>query len=120
MAIIVVGGHSRNVGKTSVAAGVIAAFPELDWTALKITQYGHGICSRDGQPCECAPREHPFAVEEERSRTNGTDSARLLAAGARRAYWVRARAGQLDQAMPALLPVIRSSRFAIIESNSIL
>ena len=32
--LVVVGGHSRNVGKTSVAAGLIAATRELGWTAL--------------------------------------------------------------------------------------
>jgi hypothetical protein len=45
MSIIVIGGHSRSVGKTSVVAGLISALPDFRWTALKITQYGHGICS---------------------------------------------------------------------------
>ena len=45
MAIVVVGGHSRNVGKTSVVAGLIAALPEFHFAAMKITQYGHGICA---------------------------------------------------------------------------
>ncbi len=48
MAIVVVGGHSRNVGKTSVVAGLIAALPEFQFAAMKITQYGHGICAADG------------------------------------------------------------------------
>jgi len=43
VSLVVVGGHSRNVGKTSVVAGLIAALQELDWTAVKITQYGHGV-----------------------------------------------------------------------------
>ena len=46
MALVVVGGHSRNVGKTSVVAGLIAALPEFKWTAMKITQYGHNVCSQ--------------------------------------------------------------------------
>src|SRR6266436_1909073 len=37
MAIIVVGGHTRNIGKTSVVAGLIAALPEMHWTAFKVT-----------------------------------------------------------------------------------
>ena len=57
MALIVVGGHSRSVGKTSVVAGIIAALPEMHWTAAKITQYGHGICSANGRTCDCAVRE---------------------------------------------------------------
>ena len=39
MAIVVVGGHTRNIGKTSVVAGLISALREFNWTALKITQY---------------------------------------------------------------------------------
>ena len=49
MALIVIGGHSRGVGKTSVVAGLIAALPEYNWMAMKITQYRHGICSKDGE-----------------------------------------------------------------------
>ena len=41
--LIVVGGHTRNIGKTSVVAGLIQALPQFDWTAMKITQFGHGI-----------------------------------------------------------------------------
>ncbi len=46
MAIVVVGGHSRSVGKTSVVANLIARLPQLNWTACKITQFGHGFCTR--------------------------------------------------------------------------
>ena len=35
--IVAVGGHSRNVGKTSVAAGLIYAFRKYSWTAIKIS-----------------------------------------------------------------------------------
>jgi len=102
MAIIVVGGHSRSVGKTSVVAGLIAALPELHWTAMKITQYGHGICSADGQPCECATDDHSWAVTEERDHSGESDSSRFLVAGAARSLWVRTRQGMLAEAMPRL------------------
>ena len=69
MSLIVIGGHSRNVGKTSVVAGLIAALPEYNWTAFKITQYGHGICSKDGQPCDCVTDDHSWAVSEEKDRS---------------------------------------------------
>jgi hypothetical protein len=120
--LVVVGGHTRNIGKTSVVAGLIAALPDLRWTAVKITQYGHGVCSSEGVACECAVQdpEHPYAVTEEQDRTSGTDSSRFLAAGAQRAYWVRTAAGQLGHALPALRGIFESSTHAIVESNSIL
>jgi hypothetical protein len=120
--LVVVGGHTRNIGKTSVVAGLIAALPELNWTAIKITQHGHGVCSNDGQPCECAitDSEHPCAISEETDRTSGTDSSRYLAAGAQRSYWVRTAVGQLAYAVPVIRGILEASPHVIIESNSIL
>ena len=89
MAIVVVGGHSRNIGKTSVVASLIARLPEYLWTAFKITQYGHGFCTADGEPCDCQTDDHTLAISAERNPTRGTDTARFLASGARRSMWVR-------------------------------
>ncbi len=124
LGIVVVGGHTRNIGKTSVVAGLIAAMPERHWTAVKITQFGHGVCSANGEPCECETADHTIAIsrehDDERSRTSGTDSARYLAAGAVRAYWVRTRQGQLVEAMPRLRKLLAEAENVIIESNSVL
>jgi hypothetical protein len=118
--VVVVGGHSRNIGKTSVAAALIAAFPELGWTAMKITQFGHGICSANGRECSCAIDEHAYAIMEERNREGRTDTSRFLVSGARRSLWVRTKQGRLALAMPELETFFRTDPFVIIESNSIL
>lgn len=120
MAIVVVGGHTRNIGKTSVVAGLIAAMPELEWTAFKVTQFGHGICSANGEPCDCETDAHTVAVTEEHFADSGTDSARFLAAGAVRSFWVRTRQGQLAEAMPRVRKELALARNAILESNSII
>ena len=120
MAVVVVGGHTRNIGKTSVVAGLIAALPEMRWTAVKITQYGHGICSANGEPCDCATADHTIAVTEERHRDSGTDSSRYLAAGAERSFWVRTQQGELHEAMPKVRRLIEGAGNIIIESNSVL
>jgi hypothetical protein len=121
MAIVVVGGHTRNIGKTSVVAGLIAAIPEMHWTAFKITQFGHGMCSANGEPCDCETAEHTVAVSEERVGGDAkTDSGRYLAAGAVRSFWVRTRAGDLSEAMPRIRKEIERAENAVIESNSIM
>ena len=121
MAIVVVGGHTRNIGKTSVVAGLIAAMPEMHWTAFKITQFGHGMCSANGEPCDCETAEHTVAVTEERAgRDSTTDSGRYLAAGAARSFWVRTRQGDLSEAMPQIRKEIALAENVVIESNSIL
>ncbi len=122
--VVVVGGHTRNIGKTSVVAGLIAALPEQRWTAIKITQFGHGVCSANGEPCDCETADHTIAISEEREFASGTDSSRYLAAGAVKSFWVRTRQGQLAEAMPRIRQLIAAADDAgsavIVESNSVL
>jgi hypothetical protein len=122
MKIVVIGGQSRNVGKTSLACGVIAGMPERDWTALKITQFGHGFCARDGKQCDCAAGspEHPYALQRELNAEGQTDTARLLRAGAREVYWLRVLEGRLQDALPLASKRWRSEANVLIESNSVL
>ncbi|MFZ0480821.1 MAG: hypothetical protein WAL71_16900 [Terriglobales bacterium] len=120
MPIIVIGGHTRSVGKTSVVAGLIAALRDRHWTALKITQYGHGVCSANGAPCDCATGDHSWAVTEERDRSGESDTSRFLVAGADHSWWVRAEQGRLAEAMPRVRTILASAGNTIIESNSIL
>ena len=118
--LVVVGGHSRNIGKTSVVAGLISKLRSSQWTAVKITQYGHGVCSHAGEACGCETEpDHPFALTEE-YEPSGTDSGRFLAAGAARSFWLRTPMGELARAQTTLRKIIRQSENAILESNSVL
>lgn len=120
--LLVVGGHSRNIGKTSLACSILAATPELEWTAVKIAQFGHGICAVDGKECGCAVEDpvHPFAIAEEREGEGHADTQRMLAAGARRVLWARAPQGRLGEAVGALERQIRDAPNVLFESNSAL
>ncbi len=120
MPILVIGGHTRNIGKTSVVAGLIAALPTFHWTALKITQYGHGICSANGETCDCATADHSLAVSEEKDRSGDSDTSRFLLAGADHSWWIRTQQGHLAEAMPRIRKILATTQNAIIESNSIL
>lgn len=118
--LVVVGGHSRNIGKTSVVAGIIRKLRDRQWTAVKVTQYGHGICSKNDEACGCeAEPEHPFALTEE-FEPSDTDSGRFLAAGAARSFWLRAPAGELARAAETLRKILDSGENTILESNSVL
>ncbi len=70
--VIVVGGHTRSIGKTQLVCDVISAFPQANWIAGKITQYGHGVCARNGENCDCAPDEHVCAINWEVRADTGT------------------------------------------------
>src|SRR5207302_20889 len=97
-----------------------SALREFDWTAVKITQYGHGICSANGEACDCATGNHSWSISEERDRSGESDTSRFLVAGAPRAFWVRTEQGRLAEAMPSLRQRIEGAGNVIIESNSVL
>jgi hypothetical protein len=120
VALVVIGGHSRSVGKTSVVAGLISALPEFEWTAAKITQFGHGVCAANGEACDCATGDHSWAISEERDRSNESDTSRFLVAGAKKVFWVRTEQGRLAEAMPSFRSRLEGARNIILESNSVL
>lgn len=117
--LVVVGGHSRNIGKTAVVAGLIRKLRDRHWTAVKITQYGHGVCAHKNEACGCeAEPDHPFALSEE-YEPGSTDSGRFLAAGAARSFWLRTPAGELARAAGTLCKILDRSENVIVESNSV-
>jgi len=99
---------------------LISAFPEAAWTAVKITQYGHGVCSIHGEHCGCAPDEDTVALDEEHDRNNRTDTSRFLVAGAARALWMRCKHGRLAEAMPQLRDALQGAGNVLLESNTVL
>ncbi|MGA2752439.1 MAG: hypothetical protein ABSE53_01630 [Terracidiphilus sp.] len=110
MAIIVVGGGGRGAGKTALVCGLMRALPEISWTAIKVTTHEHG-------------KETP--IWEETEPGLGSDTARYLAAGARRAFLVTAGEDALGPIVQQILwqclpPVGASPVGAIFESNSVL
>jgi muconolactone delta-isomerase len=118
MAIVVIGGQSRNIGKTSVVCALISAMPERRWTAIKITQCKHDATT--SEPCDCQFAGQPTAVSEEVDAATATDSSRYLAAGAVRSLWVRVGKGQLAEAMPRIRAEIATAENVVIESTSVL
>ena len=108
MALIVVGGQSRKVGKSAVVAGLIRAFKERPWTAIKIS--GHRHDAAHGK----------VLISHETDGTGHVDTARFLQAGAERVFWVRGGEGGLEQAMPRIRQIIAEGSDTIIESNSVM
>jgi hypothetical protein len=126
--VIVIGGHTRSIGKTQLVCDIISTFPQANWIAGKITQYGHGVCAQNGNNCDCAPDEHICAIEWESHPQSGTDSARFLAAGAKRSFWLRTKQGFLAEGLPLMRDALKQalsgsevdSPSLILESNSLM
>jgi hypothetical protein len=105
MAVLVVGGNGRGVGKTALVCGLIRALPEFSWMAVKITNHAHG--------------DWP-ALYEEAAAGQGTDTGRYLAAGARRAFLVTAGDGDFGERLSELRKFLGPEPNLIFESNRIL
>jgi hypothetical protein len=126
--LIVVGGHTRSIGKTQLVCDLITALPSAKWIAGKITQYGHGVCATNGHDCDCAPTEHIVALDWEMNETLETDSARFLKAGAARSFWLRTKQGFLAEGMAPLRQALADAEKisaldglnVIVESNSLM
>jgi hypothetical protein len=127
--LVVVGGHTRSIGKTQLVCDVIQAFPKVAWIAGKITQYGHGVCAESGENCDCAPTDHVCALDWETQPDSGTDSARFLAAGATNSFWLRTKQGYLAEGLPLLRKALHEAQVEIdalqktaliVESNSLM
>ncbi len=110
MAVIVVGGGGCGAGKTALVCGLMRALPEIPWTAVKITTHEHGKAT---------------PIWEETTQGEETDTARYLAAGAKRALLVTAGPTASDEI--ALGPIVQqilrecsSTDGVIFESNSVL
>jgi hypothetical protein len=118
--LVVVGGVAPKIGKTAAMCGLIRATRKRNWAALKITEYGHGGCSREPHVCECAPGpDEPFSLTEE-YEPGESDSGRYLAAGAHRSFWLRAPAGRLFETAGLIGKIVDQHPNTIIESNGVL
>jgi hypothetical protein len=120
--LLTVGGQCRKVGKSSLVADIIQAFPDRHWTAIKITPYAESGCPVKGPSCNCPPEEHSYSIRKETSRSSNSDTSRFLAAGAHRSLWVETKEHGLKDALPALAAELASaeSEYAVIESDALM
>lgn len=103
MAIVIVGGSARSVGKTTLVCALIAALSEFRWTAVKISGHMH---------------EHPEPIWEESAAGEDSDTERYLAAGAQRSLLVTALEGAFPIA--TLRAALAQDAHIIFESNRII
>jgi hypothetical protein len=119
MKMVVVGGNSHGVGKTSVVAGIIGALPHRNWLAIKLTQLRYDTGSGERAQHHGAGTG-AFAIREERDRSGTTDTSRFLVAGAQQALWITVPHMAMEAALPEILRAIEGRENVIMESNSIL
>jgi len=93
--IVVVGGNARDVGKTTLVCRLIAALPEREWVAVKVSGHPHGSA----------------LVSPLRPKQRATEL--FLAAGAREAWLLR----DTPEDRARLAALVAGGRNVVIESN---
>ncbi len=120
MKTVVVAGQARKVGKTSVMAALIRALHPLSWTAVKISRHRGRIPHLARVPGHRVAQKLGFLLTEETTASGPCDTGRFLAAGAKRALWLRVRSETFPDGLGALWQAVKNEKWIMIESNSIL
>jgi hypothetical protein len=113
MPFIVVGGQTKDIGKTTLVCNIIAAFADCSWTAMKLTTHAH-------KPLHCELLNQPEgrSIWRETSRGDDSDTARFLEAGAKEAYLIESPVERLSSACDWLLSRQGRQGHVIVESSS--
>jgi molybdopterin-guanine dinucleotide biosynthesis protein A len=121
--MLMIGSAGANVGKTELACALIKKFGKTtDITGIKVTtiRAKDGECPRGGQGCGvCSSVDGDFDIMEESDSNSQKDTARLLAAGAKRVFWLRVKKKSLEKGLTCLLDIMGRDVVSICESNSL-
>jgi molybdopterin-guanine dinucleotide biosynthesis protein A len=121
--MLMIGSAGANVGKTELACALIKKFNGIaNITGIKVTtiKAKDGQCPRGGRGCGvCSSLDGDFTVTEETDSNSHKDTARLLAAGAKRVFWLRVMKTHLKDGITTLLDIIGPDAVSICESNSL-
>ncbi len=100
--LIIVGGHSRNVGKTAVISAVLRSMQPSSWTAVKISSHCH---------------EGILDAIEEKDPASSNQGARYLIAGARKAWLICGPDEKLPSVANRIQQMLAAGENVIVESN---
>ncbi len=122
--MLMIGSAGANVGKTELACAILRKFsrPGEDIVGVKVTTINEkdGQCPRGGEGCGvCSSLEGVYLITQETDPASGKDTARMLAAGASRVYWLRVLRTHIEEGFAALLETVGPAATSICESNSL-
>jgi len=121
--MLMVGSAGRNAGKTEFVCSLLNRFgSQHDIVGIKVTTVRKidGSCPRGGTGCGvCSSFEGRFSITEEMNKGSNKDTAKMLAAGAGRVFWLRGLKVYLRDGITALLDIIGDEAISVCESNSL-
>jgi molybdenum cofactor guanylyltransferase len=121
--MLMIGSSGSKVGKTELTCALLRRLGgnhRIVGVKATAVEAKDGTCPRGGRGCGvCSSMDAECRIAEETSRHSKKDTARLLAAGADRVYWLRVMRTHLDQGLTALLETVGRDTVLICESNSL-
>ncbi len=116
--LLIVTGNARNVGKTTLVDAIIRKFADRNKIiGLKVSTIRPEEETFHGNHPEQQPQT--FSIEEETDRSGGSDTSRMLLAGARRSWYVRAQKDYLEKAVSEFLTIAPSDALIVAESRAL-
>lgn len=124
LSVVVVAGVTSGAGKTSLAEALVGILSRRERTAAAKITVTHGElgCPHGGKGCDvCGSLGGNFQVitREDVISQSGTDTARLLIAGASKVLWAIAREQFVSDAWGEMKALMKGSRCAVVESNTL-
>jgi hypothetical protein len=115
--ILLIAGTGRNSGKTNLACRILEKFREnLSIYALKISPHLH----RETPSPDVLIHKPTYMLYEESDVNPEKDSARMLAAGAEKSYYMEVRDDHLNEAVQAFFELLPASVPLIVESPALI
>ena len=116
--MVMIGGNSRNAGKTTLACNIIRKLSSTnEVTALKVTSIRPGESDMHGNHSD--EKFSGYSITEEFNRDLLKDTSAMLKAGASRAFYIRAEDTFAEQAIHSFLADYNFNQPLVCESRSL-
>lgn len=116
--ILLIGGATRNVGKTNFSCAVIEEFSKIySIIGLKIKTLYEGDNFFHGK--DRNPLKGDYRIIEEFDNSGDEDTMRMLKAGAKQVYRIKVKSEFIENAFDNFLQQIPEGSFILCESNSL-
>ena len=116
--IVVVGGFTSEVGKTTLMCDLLRAFP--GWEAIKMTRGHYRSCGKEPDTCcvsHLLSNEPVIRSGREETYAPGKDTGRYWDAGASKVHWVIVTDEQVERGIKSALARV-SAPGVFVEGNS--
>jgi len=118
--MLMIGGASRNVGKTSLTSEIIRKISlEHSIVGIKIKTLYDGDNFFHGKDRSPLTENENFRITEETSQEGAEDTSKMLQAGAKRVFKIKVKSQFIEEALETLKAKISETDLFVCESNSL-